>query len=154
LKWDAKELARRLEPEGGLLALAHSRSVKALSEQTMRHSALGELPSQALESLFQIGRVEIHRKGSVLIREGEVDRDVWILLDGAVRITNQAGTLNAQAGVGAVLGELALLGRRPRSATVRTERPTRTLRLSEEKLEALMQEYPGIGMILRRLRLR
>src|SRR5262249_55898114 len=95
LKWETKDLARRLDEAGGLSDLARSRSVRALAEEPFRQSALRPLPEQALEAIFQIGRIETHRKGSVLIREGDVDRDVWVLLDGAVRITNQARTIDA-----------------------------------------------------------
>src|SRR5262249_9159852 len=146
LKWETKDLARRLDEAGGLSDLARSRSVRALAEEPFRQSALRPLPEQALEAIFQIGRIETHRKGSVLIREGDVDRDVWVLLDGAVRITNQARTIDAQATEGAILGELALLGNVQRNATVRAERTTRALVLPAERLEALLGEFPGIGM--------
>src|SRR5262249_33742056 len=47
LKWETKDLARRLDEAGGLSDLARSRSVRALAEKPFRQSSLHPLPEQA-----------------------------------------------------------------------------------------------------------
>src|SRR5260221_14503701 len=64
-----------------------------------------------------------YRPGSVLLSQGEQGLGLYILTKGTVRITRKnspdgAEEVLATAGVGDVIGELALLDDLPRSATV------------------------------------
>jgi CRP-like cAMP-binding protein len=58
------------------------------------------------------------RQGTVLVRQGEPGRELYLLLDGVLRVEVDGETV-AEVGPGAVVGERALLEGGRRSATLR-----------------------------------
>src|SRR5262245_66673789 len=67
--------------------------------------------------------------GAVLIREGEEGHDFYVVVDGALDIGKEGGGRVDEAGPGDFVGEMALLSRRPRNATVTAATPVTLLRI-------------------------
>ncbi len=91
-----------------------------------------------LAALMSIDTVE---SGVRLSREGDMGDKFWIVIDGVAEVTasTTAGERRlALAGRGAILGELALLRGRPRSASVRTLEVCRVASGGPEALEVLL----------------
>lgn len=65
-------------------------------------------------------------QGSVLMREGEVGQQAFVIVEGSVSVTLRGKTL-ANLGPGQVVGEMALMDGEPRSATVTALEHVRTL---------------------------
>jgi CRP-like cAMP-binding protein len=104
-----------------------------------------------VDSLSRLMRPVSVESGFVLGREGEAGEDFWFLLEGSVEITVAAppGTrLLARAGPGSILGELALLRRGPRTATLTALESCRLLAGERKGLDALL----GIDTVRARLR--
>jgi RimJ/RimL family protein N-acetyltransferase len=83
--------------------------------------------------------------GQVLGREGEAGREFWLLLQGLVDITvatSHGPRILARAGPGSILGELALLRNRPRTATVTVVEPSRLLSGGRGALDAILAIDP------------
>jgi CRP/FNR family cyclic AMP-dependent transcriptional regulator len=81
--------------------------------------------------------------GRVLMHEGDVGREVFMIVDGAVDITvgdERVATL----GPGHFVGEMALLEHDVRSATARTIVPTRALVAASREFYSLIRE-PAIA---------
>lgn len=76
--------------------------------------------------------------GEVIITEGEVGDELYIVVSGEVTITKSGAEL-ARLGERAVFGELAALDPEPRNATVQATVPTQVLALSNEHLLALFE---------------
>ncbi|MEM7544970.1 MAG: cyclic nucleotide-binding domain-containing protein [Pseudomonadota bacterium] len=74
----------------------------------------------------------------VIITEGEVGEELYIVVSGEVRVM-KAGQELARLGEREVFGELAALDPEPRSATVMAAVPTQVLALSNEHLLALFE---------------
>jgi len=68
--------------------------------------------------------------GTRLTVQGERGREVFVLVDGAATVSED-GELVRELGPGALVGELAVLGDRPRSATVTTTEASRILVLTD-----------------------
>ena len=81
--------------------------------------------------------------GEVLLREGEHGYEAFVIVDGAVRV-ERAGQEVAVLGAGDFFGELALLDRSPRTATVTTIAPTEAVVLTLQEFDALLEEAPSI----------
>jgi CRP-like cAMP-binding protein len=81
----------------------------------------------------------------VLMRQGDVGREMMILVAGSARVERD-GQLIAENGRGAVIGEIALLDGGPRTATVTLTEPSRLLVLGRREFLAAMDEFPEIRL--------
>lgn len=94
--------------------------------------------------------------GKVLVTEGSAGSEFFVIMDGKARVTRR-GRKVADLGAGQFFGELALLDRAPRNATVVAETPMEVLVLGQREFAALIDEVPGLAHkllagIARRLR--
>jgi CRP-like cAMP-binding protein len=83
--------------------------------------------------------------GRTLVRQGDPANGLFVLLEGSVRVVRDGETL-ASLGPGEWFGELAVLDRGPRVASVITEGPTRCLALSAWDAERLLLERPALAL--------
>jgi CRP/FNR family cyclic AMP-dependent transcriptional regulator len=101
------------------------------------------------DALLALGDTRRHARGEILIREGADDSSVYLLLRGYVRVigSGYAGreTLLALRLAGDLVGELAALDRRPRSATVIAAMPTVTGRIPGKAFRAYLNERPAVA---------
>jgi CRP/FNR family transcriptional regulator, cyclic AMP receptor protein len=81
----------------------------------------------------------------VLIREGERGREFFVLLEGEAEVTRKGKKL-ATRGAGEFFGEIALVSKLPRTATVKTRKPVRALVLRDIEFRALLQKAPPIAV--------
>jgi CRP-like cAMP-binding protein len=86
--------------------------------------------------------------GDVLIEEGELPTDVFLLETGTVDVTHE-DQLIATLGPGDVVGEIALLEPQRRTATVTATSAVRTVALSVEDFSSMDAEMPEITRQLR-----
>lgn len=90
--------------------------------------------------------------GEEIIREYDRATDLYLLLEGKVRVTSAVGEPIARLQAGTILGEISLVDNGPRSATVVSEGATRLIRIPADQFEALMDGQPKIGLaVLRNL---
>jgi CRP/FNR family transcriptional regulator, cyclic AMP receptor protein len=83
-------------------------------------------------------------KGKVLVEEGRIGLEFFIVVTGTAVVTRN-GKKVAALGPGDHFGELALLDRRPRSASVTSETDLDVLVLSQRQFNGLLQSVPTIG---------
>jgi len=82
--------------------------------------------------------------GKVLIRQGELGDDLMIIVSGAVSVERDGTEVN-RLGVGEFFGEIAVIDRGPRTATVTSETPCRLLVVNHRDFHALMEEFPEVA---------
>jgi CRP/FNR family transcriptional regulator, cyclic AMP receptor protein len=82
-------------------------------------------------------------EGKTLMREGELGWEFFILVDGTVRVSRGGRNHRDLAG-GDWVGEIALVANVPRTATVVTTSPLRTLVLTRGGFSQLMEDVPSI----------
>ena len=110
---------------------------KAPLFRSMTRAALSWLLDNSTETIYDIN--------DVIVRQGEQDDSVYLVLIGRVRVTQSsdnggADVFIAELGPGEVFGELASLESQPRSATVITLERTSCLKVSgKDFLTALNQ---------------
>jgi CRP/FNR family transcriptional regulator, cyclic AMP receptor protein len=102
----------------------------------------GGLSEETLERLArELPRREI-TAGSVVVREGEAAKDMFVVIGGELEVEKSArdGTAVRVAvlGPGDWFGEMALIDIQPRSASVRAVAPSLVLRLDAEQVERLV----------------
>ena len=82
--------------------------------------------------------------GKVLIRQGELGDDLMVLVTGLVAVERDGERIN-KLGPGEFFGEIALIERGPRTATVTAETPSRLLILNHRAFHSLMEEFPEVA---------
>lgn len=83
----------------------------------------------------------------VLIRQGAIGHEFFVIVDGRVRVERDGEILKTR-GPGEFVGEIALIDERPRSATVTTETPCRLLVLGHREFHTLLAEQPDIQLLV------
>jgi CRP/FNR family transcriptional regulator, cyclic AMP receptor protein len=83
-------------------------------------------------------------KDKVLVEEGRVGTEFFLIVSGNAAVTRD-GRKVATLGPGSHFGELALLDRRPRSASVVSETDMDLLVLSQRQFNSLLESVPSIA---------
>jgi CRP-like cAMP-binding protein len=82
--------------------------------------------------------------GRTLMKQGDIGRECFILVEGKVKIERN-GRKIASKGPGAYFGELSLLDKGPRTATVIAETPITVLVLGPREFSAVLDEVPQLS---------
>ena len=102
-----------------------------------------------LESINQLLKEVQYLRGERIILEGDLGDELYILVEGGVRIVQSLGTvdeveLNRMAGV-SYFGEMSILDDEPRSASVLACEDSRLLVLKGDQLKDLILQMPEIS---------
>lgn len=82
--------------------------------------------------------------GKVLTEQDETSREAFVVLEGTVTVRRNNRKV-ADLGPGSVVGELGLLDRGPRTATVVADGPVEVLVLGPREFSALLDDVPTIS---------
>ena len=102
----------------------------------------------AEEALFQRFGKEFP-KGTVLFREGETGKEMFVLQSGRVVITKTVRDTDktlAVLGPGEFFGEMALISNKPRNATAVVEEPSRLLVIDPKTFEGMIRGNSEIAV--------
>lgn len=80
----------------------------------------------------------------VLCEEGTVGREFFFIVEGTATVRRK-GRRVATLGPGQYFGELSLLDRMPRSATVTSDTPMRLLILDQRRFNGLLDDMPALA---------
>lgn len=109
-------------------------------------SAMGR---QALRKMIEVFEVETISKGSRIIQQGTPGAEAYIVARGELEVLreseNAAPLVLARLSSGAIFGEMALLSRSPRAASVVACKPSILLRGRKEALDRAAEAEPEIG---------
>jgi len=92
-----------------------------------------------------------YEDGHLLLRQGEVGHEMFVLLEGEVEVLVEKGdstTTVATLGPGEFLGEMALFDGERRSATVRAKGDVRALTVDRRNLLSRITEDPTLAFRL------
>ena len=84
-------------------------------------------------------------EGKVLIREGDSGREFFVLIEGAADV-ERGGKKVASIGPGDFFGEISLISKTPRNATITTTSPVRALVITDRAFRQLLDHSPAIAV--------
>jgi CRP-like cAMP-binding protein len=99
------------------------------------------------EYLLHIAKVAVEcdfAEGEAVFKEGDFDRSLFIVVEGAVRIEVHGEEVNV-LGPGSCFGEMALLEGKARSATAVAVEATHALKVEHDEFFELITERPEIA---------
>jgi len=126
-----------------------------LSKPTLpTFSWIGHLKDDDRELLSSYGEFFPGHPGAVVIEEGAMQTEVFVVISGRLEVRAQqedgSTALLAQVGPGETLGEISLFSPGPAAATVTALEFSQLWRIEDESLMEFMQENPGAGNLLLR----
>ncbi|HZT09377.1 MAG TPA: diguanylate cyclase [Chloroflexota bacterium] len=115
------------------------------------------LTPEQLRVLAECGTEYIFDPGYAIIRQHESSDQIYVILSGRVRVSEESDeppngdAVIAEIGAGEVVGEMAMLHDRPRSASVVSSEPTRCLALPAADFGQILRSSPDLAMALMRV---
>lgn len=111
--------------------------------ERLRHIALfAQVENADLEKLAQLGEPVDAEPGAVIMEQGDVGLECFLVLEG------EAGVLNgdehiATIGPGSIVGEMALIAHKPRNASVVAQTPMHLLAFDIRRFKLVLDERPA-----------
>ena len=87
-------------------------------------------------------------EGTHLVREGEFAYEFFVIEDGSAEVVRD-GQHVADLGPGDFLGEMGIVTRAPRNASVVAREPTRVIVLSEQDFRGVARSFPTVAERIR-----
>jgi CRP-like cAMP-binding protein len=97
-----------------------------------------------LQKIAKAGDEVTFQPGDVIVDQGQTGREAYIIISGSATVRRN-GKKVAVLGPGAVIGELSLLDRGPRTATVTADEPLDVLLIDQRHFTAVLDEVPAIA---------
>ncbi len=141
LQWSEDRLLARLQPD-----------IPDISIAVTQYSLLDGLSREEVAVVHALFERRTYEPGDVIIRAGDPARELFLLSRGLVSVflplENGAQKRLASFGPGMAFGEMAIIDRAPRSATITAETPVSCDLLSLARLTALGVTHPKIKIRL------
>ena len=87
-------------------------------EKLLGIPALRNFETKSLQKLLRLSKIREYEDGEVIIREGDLDPWLYILLSGKIRITKEDMEINTIDKKGEIFGEMRVIDFMKRSASV------------------------------------
>ena len=116
------------------------------TEDLRRSEVLGCLPAEALETLARGAARRTYAAGETVFEEGAPGDSLHLVRSGALEVRRSEGVeryVLARLGPGHAFGELAVLDRTPRTATVVAVEDSETVEIGAAELDATLERHPG-----------
>ncbi|MSO86203.1 MAG: cyclic nucleotide-binding domain-containing protein [Acidimicrobiia bacterium] len=119
-----------------------SDKVDAATIEDLRHLAIfAQMTEPDLVRFLALGQAVDAEAGAVLMDQGDVGLECFFVISGEAGIFSGPDHL-ATIGSGSIVGEMALIGHRPRNASVVAQGPMRLLSFDIEHFRELLDEMP------------
>jgi CRP-like cAMP-binding protein len=111
------------------------------------HPIFSSLNEEEIANLLrdEVSQERVYSQGTVILRGGEVGDSVFLISSGSVQVTlgGTSGPLSPLAilQAGEIFGEMAVLERRPRSATVLSKENCLLLEIAGEEIRKLLDVH-------------
>jgi CRP-like cAMP-binding protein len=121
------------------MRLGHNSKIDLIKQVPLFSSA----SKSELEQIASIADELDLPEGKVLIKEGDAGREFFVLIDGTAEV-ERGGRKVASLGPGDFFGEIALIAKTPRNATITTTSPVRALVVTDRAFRQLLDHSPQI----------
>ncbi len=123
------------------------------AEEKSSDSIQCQLTDEQIDQLRRRGTEETVSEGDILVEEGEMEADFFVILEGEVKMYQERGGEKTVLGMGhpGQVGLMDVLDERPALATAVVSEPGRILRLSSEQIQQVVAEASDLSDLLLRV---
>jgi CRP-like cAMP-binding protein len=114
-------------------------------ELLRRSPFLAGLGRKDLEEVGRLAEEVDVPAGRVLMRQGDIGREFYVIIDGEVELERDGAFLR-RMGAGEFFGDISLITERTRTATVKVAQDSRFLVLGHREFHSLLDQFPSIRM--------
>lgn len=133
---------------GGALPAPSRRLMEAISKVPF----LSDFPEEQLAEVGQAAKLRLVKQGAIIVREGDVGRSMYIVLEGRVEVLTQDSQGNdihvSYLDENEFFGEISFLTAAPRFATVQTAEDTLLCELSYKSMKEVVRKSPEVKKVL------
>lgn len=101
------------------------------------------LSTRELRAVAALGKEVSYPAGKMIVKEGESGVGLHLIISGKAKVTKRGSTVST-VGPGKYFGEISLIDKGPRTATVAAETDVLTLSLSAWAFNPLLTKHPAI----------
>jgi len=152
LQLDEKGFQRLLESSPAFSSLLNRFSRNRLLRQA---SIFRELDEKSLTEVQELLTEKDYPQDTVVFSQNDAPDALYVVLKGRVRVSKKTPSGRevtlTYLGQGDFFGEMGLIDRQPRSATIVTVEPSMLLALSMENFQSLLKDNPHISLNLLRV---
>lgn len=106
------------------------------------------------QSIFE-NHVKSYKPEMVIFKEGDHGEEMYVIIEGEVEIRKRTSSASTKTLIvfhtGDIFGEMALVEKKPRSASAVTIKPSRLLVMNEALLESMIKKNPDFAMKMIRI---
>jgi CRP-like cAMP-binding protein len=114
-------------------------------ELLRRSPFLAGLGRKDLEEVGRLAEEVDVPAGRVLMRQGDIGREFYVIIDGEVELERDGAFLR-RMGAGEFFGDISLITERTRTATVKDAQDSRFLVIGHREFHSLLDQFPSIRM--------
>jgi CRP-like cAMP-binding protein len=118
--------------------------VSAIESALANTSLFSQCSARELRLIARLAKTRKVPKGTRLVAEGEVGDQMLVLLSGSATV-ERGGHRIATLSAGDVIGELGVLSRAPRNATVITTADSEIAVIGQRAMNRLLADAPGFA---------
>lgn len=127
-----------------VITLTHMASKKSTVDHLRNIALFSECSTKELGLVVDNSTERVLKAGTVIMEQGRVGLEAYVILEGSATIKRNSKKIGS-ASVGSVIGELSLLDKGPRTATVIADSDVRLLVVSDRALKGAIQNIPAIS---------
>jgi hypothetical protein len=143
------ELIRYEEGRGDQMTRTTSMSPMERVLELRRIPLFAGLPPGDLLRVAGIAEERSYADGEAIAEEGEIGEELYIIVTGAVRVVRHedGGAVDvARREAGDVVGEMSIISRAPRVASLVADGDVRTITIGRREFESMIAERPDIAL--------
>lgn len=124
-------------------------SVQLKSEVLSHCKLFADMNPWQIKKTILLGNIQTYQKGQKIIRQGDVSRDFFVILEGnadaSILLENRQPQILQNMRAGEVFGEIALLSQQPRTADVVAMQDMKVLVMDWDSISRITRIYPRIA---------
>jgi hypothetical protein len=150
-----RETALRSLNGGAIMETLPTRSTMERILFLRRVPLFADLSPDELKQVALVTSELSFSQSEILARQGEAGDEMYVILEGEIEVSVE-GTAGkrevlARRGPGEVVGEMSIISREPRMASLIAASDLRILRIAQKEFEGILRERPQTGLAVMRV---